>query len=42
MQPKRVSNLAVIATYKKEVDELDLDDLVDVFSRMSKRRLELS
>jgi len=42
MLPKRVSHLAIVATYKKEVDELDLDEVVDEFSRMSKRRLELS
>ena len=38
MTPKRVSELAICAAYKKEMDELDLDDLVDMFARMSTRR----
>jgi len=42
MLPKRASNLAIIATYKKDADELNMEEVVDAFAQMSKRRMDLS
>ena len=32
MTPKRVSQLAICSAYKKELDDLNLEDVVDVFA----------
>jgi len=42
MLPKRVSDLSIIASYKEEVDKIDINEVVDAFAQMSERRLELS
>jgi hypothetical protein len=40
MTPDRVSHLAICSTYKKELDELDLDEVVHMFAKMTTRRAE--
>ena len=40
MTPKRVSQLAICSTYKKELDELNLEEVVNMFAHMSKRRTD--
>ena len=40
MTPQRVSQLALCSHYKKELDELDLNEVVDLFARKSTRRMD--
>jgi hypothetical protein len=40
--PRRVSNLSIIASYKEKMDNIDIKEVLDAFSRMANRRLELS
>ncbi len=40
MLPGRLSNLAILASYKTELDALNLDKVIDRYAQKSERRLD--
>ena len=40
MRPKRVSELAICSSYKAELDQLNVDEVLNLFARMGHRKLD--